>query len=294
MRHIPGDLAAHLARDATTICHCWRVTRSDGVVHGFTDHDRDLSFAGTEFLAASGFTASETDSEAGLTAPAGEVTGGFSGLAIDETDLAAGRYDGARVEIFMVNWAAPEQHLLLDVREIGEVARAGDAFRAELRSFAHRLGQPQGRVYGRRCDAAPGDARCGVDMTPWRAEGVVTDVDEAGLMTVSGLDGFAAGMFSRGRLVFASGANAGRLLDIDDHAVRGAAVTIGLWLPPAAVPQPGDAFTATAGCDRSFRTCKAKFGNHLNFRGFPHIPGADFAYSYVAEDSVHDGGVIIE
>lgn len=294
MRAIPEPLAAHLAGDATTVCHCWRVTRRDGAIAGFTDHDRDLAFAGTVFLAASGFSAGETESEAGLAASATEVTGGFSSAAISEADLAAGRYDGARVEVFLVNWQMPEQHVLLDAREIGEVTRAGDAFHAELRSLAHRLAQPQGRVYARRCDAALGDSRCRVALEPWRAEGVVISVDEAGVMTVSGLDGRDSGLFSQGRLVFGSGDNAGQVLDIDSHTARPGGVTIAPWLPPATAPQPGDTFTVTAGCDRSFATCKAKFTNHLNFRGFPHIPGADFAYSYVSGDSVHDGAVIFE
>jgi uncharacterized phage protein (TIGR02218 family) len=35
-----------------------------------------------------------------------------------------------------------------------------------------------------------------------------------------------------------------------------------------------------AGCDRQFATCRAKFGNALRFRGFPHMPGDDFVLSY--------------
>jgi uncharacterized phage protein (TIGR02218 family) len=43
--------------------------------------------------------------------------------------------------------------------------------------------------------------------------------------------------------------------------------------PPVAV---GDAFQVVAGCDKRFETCRTKFANHLNFRGFPHMPGNDF------------------
>ena len=31
--------AAKLDSGATTLCRCWLITRSDGVVQGFTDHD---------------------------------------------------------------------------------------------------------------------------------------------------------------------------------------------------------------------------------------------------------------
>ena len=105
MKTIPAALAEHLAQEATTTCHCWRVTRRDGTVLGFTEHDHDLAFGGTVFLAASGFSASETEAATGLSASADEVAGGFSSEAITEDDLSRGRYDGARVELYLVNWA---------------------------------------------------------------------------------------------------------------------------------------------------------------------------------------------
>ncbi len=44
--------------------------------------------------------------------------------------------------------------------------------------------------------------------------------------------------------------------------------------------QAGDAFTIRPGCDKSFATCRAKFDNAVNFRGFPHVPGTDQVLSY--------------
>ncbi|MBP2560547.1 putative phage protein (TIGR02218 family) [Neorhizobium galegae] len=291
MRTVPADLAEHLARETTTTCHAWRVTRRDGAVLGFTEHDHDLTFDDTTFLAASGFSASEAEAATGLSAGADEVAGGFSNAAIREQDLASGRYDGARVELFLVNWAAPGQHVLLHVREIGEVSRAGGQFRAELRSLAHRLGQPQGRVYNRRCDASLGDARCGIDLDPWRGEGAVIAVKDASRVVVSGLGGFESGFFRQGVLTFSGGVT----MDVDAHEKRAdGSVELTFWLPLELPVAEGDTFAVTAGCDKSFATCKARFANHLNFRGFPHVPGADFAYSYADGERVHDGGPIFE
>ncbi|KJF71131.1 DUF2163 domain-containing protein [Agrobacterium arsenijevicii] len=289
MKIVPPALAEHLSGDATTTCHCWKVTLKDGVVIGFTDHDETLFFAGTAYLAASGFGASDSDSEAGLGASAGEVAGGFSSEVISESDLAAGRFDGAKVELFLVNWQAPEQHLLLNMREIGEVTRAGGAFRAELRSIAHRLSQPQGRVYGRRCDAALGDRRCGVDLARFTGSGSVAGVDAVGNLRATGLDAFTDGFFSRGKLRFLTGGLTGKSFDLDGHEKRDSGTLLSFWLAPEQSPKPGDTFSVTAGCDKSFATCKAKFTNHLNFRGFPHLPGADFAYSYASGGETHDG-----
>jgi len=296
MRRLPEALAAHVATAETTLCRAWRVTRRDGFRLGLTEHDQRLVFDGTVFEPGTGFAATEASSASGLAAPGAEVRGGFSSEAITEADLAAGRYDGARVECFLVNWQAPEhQHMLVTVQEIGEVSRAGPGFSAELRSFAHRLQQPEGRIYNRRCDADLGDARCRVnmDLGNRRVAGLVAEVFSADRLTVSGLPDLAEGHFRLGHLRFDGGLLAGRRLAIEESgASMGGLVTLRLWLPLEARPAAGDAVTLTVGCDKSFATCRTRFGNSLNFRGFPHMPGSDFAYSYVSGDSTHDGGVL--
>lgn len=297
MKEIPDALAAHLVGDATTLCRCWRVTRRDGLVLGFTEHDRNLTFAGTQFLAASGFAGTEARAVNGLAAPGAEVTGGFSSAVIREEDLAAGRYDGARVEVFTVNWQEPQlQHLLMKVQEIGEVSRAGGAFAAELRSFAHRLSQEKGRIYGRRCDASLGDGRCRVDLSAAgrRATGLVTAVEGRDRVVVSGLGGFADGHFRLGTLRFDTGVNEGLTVEIDGNVGVSGGTRLTLWLPLESVAAVGDAVTVTVGCDKGFSTCRDRFANGLNFRGFPHMPGSDFAYSYVKGESTHDGTALFE
>ncbi|CAN7644481.1 DUF2163 domain-containing protein [Rhizobium sp. LjRoot30] len=296
MRAIPAGLKAHLDSETTTVCHAWRVTRRDGTVLGFTEHDHDLVFADTLFAAATGFAASETQQAAGLSAEASDVSGGFSSAAIREEDLIDGRYDGARVEVFLVNWATPAEHMLLRVQEIGEVTRTAGDFRAELRSFTHRLGRDQGRLFGRRCDATLGDGRCGVNLalSQYRGTGEILAVVDATHLRVSGLSEFAAGFFRYGVLTFASGRHAGISVDIDGHAIEGSAVELVLWLPMARLPEVGDTFAIVAGCDKAFSTCRMKFSNSLNFQGFPHIPGSDFAYSYADGETVHDGRALFE
>lgn len=296
MRTLPTALADHLAGDATTMCHCWRVTRRDEMVLGFTEHDHDLIFDGTDFLAASGFETADSAAASGLSVEAGEVSGGFSSAAITEADVIAGRYDGAKVEVFQVNWQAPDQHILLRVQEIGEVVRAGGAFRAELRRLTHKLDQVQGRIYGRRCDAVLGDGRCTVDLSNpgYRGTGTIVAVLSETQVRVSGLDAATDRFYRQGVFRFAGGANAGHAVDIEDHRVDGDGVTLSLWLPPPSPPAVGDTFTVTAGCDKSFATCGAKFSNILNFRGFPHMPGSDFAFGYADGDTVHDGRPLYE
>lgn len=294
MREIGDDLKTHLGQDATTLCHCWRVRRRDNVVLGFTDHDHDLVFDDTTFLAASGFQASDWETISGLAAPSGDVAGALSSEVISETDIATGKYDGATVEQFLVNWQQPGQHIRTNVMEIGEITRSEGDFRAELRSMAHKLGQTRGRIYARRCDASFGDARCGKNADAFKANGIVATATDHSRMTVTGLDALASGNFRYGILTFTSGVNNEVAADIESHVKADGSVTLVTWLPLPAMPSAGDGFTITAGCDKSFETCRTKFGNVANFRGFPHMPGTDFTYSYADGDTEHDGGPLYE
>lgn len=294
MKSIGEDLKAHLAEDATTVCHAWKVIRRDGASLGFTDHDHDLQFGSTTFLAESGYQASDWEAANGLSASSSDVAGALHSDAITEKDIAAGRYDGARVEVYLVNWQQPSQRTRLKVLEIGEISRSEGHFRAELRGLAHKLSQTRGRIYSRRCDAAFGDRRCGKNASAYSSTGTIVSAPDAARAIVFGLDAFASGYFRYGLLTFTSGDNDGVSADIESHIRSDGRVTLIFWLPLPIKPSPGDTFTITAGCDKSFETCKAKFGNVANFRGFPHMPGVDFAYAYADGETEHDGGPLYE
>jgi len=294
MRTLPPGLAAHLASGATTLCRCWRISRRDGEVQGFTDHDETLVFDGTPFAAGTGFEGTEIEARLGLAVGGHEIHGALAADSIAEADLAAGRYDDAKVELFLVDWSAPENRLLLRAGNLGEVRREGAAFAAEVRGLAHRLNEENGRLYSPTCDADLGDVRCGVDLDDpaYRGEGTVSAVEGTGLVRVSGLDGFADEWFSRGRLQWTGGANAGLAVEVKEHRAGAGEVRISLWQSMAESISTGDTFAVTAGCDKRFETCRTKFANALNFRGFPHMPGNDFVVSYpVSGEPGHDGGV---
>jgi uncharacterized phage protein (TIGR02218 family) len=45
-----------------------------------------------------------------------------------------------------------------------------------------------------------------------------------------------------------------------------------------------------AGCDKRAETCRLKFANFLNFRGFPHLPGEDWLTAVPKAEGANDGG----
>lgn len=275
MRHIHEGLADHLAQGVTTLCWCWKLTRRDGVVAGFTDHDRDLTFDGVTYAARSGFSGTEIEEALGLSPDNLEAAGALSAEAISEADLAAGRFDGAAAQIWLVNWQDVGMRHLLRAGNLGEVTRDGTAFNAELRGLSHALSIPKGRIYQHGCDAVPGDARCGVNLyhPAFRGVAAITVAEEGGrILAVTGIGAYAQGWFTRGLARLASGEE----LEIKSH--RGALIE--LWRTPAALPQTGDQIILLAGCDRSFAACRDKFANTINFRGFPHMPGNDYLATY--------------
>ncbi len=278
MKSLPPSLQTHLDTGTTTLAWCWRLTPDDGTRLGFTDHDRDLAFDGTTFEAASGFTATEIKDAVGLSVDNLEVESALRSDSLNEDDLAAGQFDAAAIEIWRVNWADTEQRVLMRAGSLGEVRRSGLAFAAEVRGLAHHLQQPKGRLFQYGCDADLGDARCTVDLAgpSFRATGVVLAADGARRFTALDLDGSEADWFTRGLVTFTSGANAGRSQEVKRHGLAGAVAGFELWQPFAHALEPGDAFAITAGCDKQFATCRTKFDNAVNFRGFPHIPGNDF------------------
>lgn len=283
-----GDLQAHLDGAVTTLARCWRLALNDGRVRGFTEHDRDLVFAGVTYRAASGFAASALESQMGLGIGDQAVAGALSDEGIEAGELEAGLYDGARVETWMVNWSDVSQRVLLSAGEIGEVRRGRHAFEAEIRSVSARLNLAVGRTYQPVCDALLGDARCGVDAgaAAFRGTGAVISSVDGRVLAVSGLEAFADGWFEHGALVWTGGANAGLRAE-----VRGSAAgEIVLWRAAARAVAPGDGFTVTAGCDRRLDSCAAKFANVVNFRGCPHMPGNDWIAAYPVEGGVNDGG----
>ena len=294
MKLLSPALQAHLVDGTTTLSWCWRISRTDGVTLGFTDHDRVLAFDGTAFEPESGFAASEVRSGSDLSVDAQDAEGVLTSDRITETDIIDGRWDNAGVDLWRVNWADTSQRVLIRHGAVGQIRRGRMAFVAEVRSLAHVLGQTVGRTFQSSCDAALGDARCGVNLAALAFKGsgaVLTLVRDRGFVA-SGLGAFALGWFAAGTAEWTSGANAGRRAEVMMHEIAATEVSITLMGVPVRALAIGDAFVIRAGCDKRLETCRDRFSNALNFRGFPNIPGQDAVLRYAAKGDANQGVVL--
>jgi len=260
-------LLAHLSSGLTTTCRCWAITRMDGQFYGFTDHDQVLGFDGLIFRASTGLTATAIEQSTGLSIYNSEAMGALSDAAVREEDIEAGRFDGAEVRAWLVNWAAPEQRMLQFRGSIGELRRAGGAFHAELRGLTDLLNQPLGRVYQKPCTAVLGDKSCRFDVNApgYWAEAEIVSLTGGSVIQLRGAEAQDTAWFERGRLDVVSGQAAGLWGTIKQDVQVAGGRNITLWSGISGGLAVGDRIRLTAGCNKRMGTCRTKFNNLLNF-----------------------------
>lgn len=264
---------------ATTIARAWMVQRADGMVLGFTDHDAGLKFEGIHFRPDHGMSARAVVQATGLSVDNSEAEGALSDDAITEKDVLAGRWDGAAVKMWEVDWTNVSSRRLVFAGSLGEIARSQGAFRAELRGLSEPLNAARGRVFHPRCSARLGDGRCKLAMAneTFVAEAAIAGIEDGQILRFAGFPVYEAGWFERGSLLVLTGEAEGLRGTIkNDMALPNGVRQIELWQGLGIAPVPGDRVQITAGCDKRAVTCRQKFNNFVNFRGFPHLPSEDW------------------
>ncbi len=292
MTALDPALEAHLKTGVTTTCRCWTLSRADGVVMGFTDHDGPLVFDGVTFKADTGLSALALQQSTGLSVDNTEALGALSDAAINENDIEAGRYDGSEIRAWLVNWQDVRQRHLQFRGTIGELRRSGGAFEAELRGLTEALNRPLGRVYQKPCTAVLGDTGCRFDMgTPgYTSERPVEQMEARRVFRFAAFGGFEGNWFQHGRLVMLGGAASGLSGVIKRDTQADGKRTVELWHPLRAPIASGDLLRLEAGCDKRALSCRLKFQNFLNYQGFPDIPGDDWSISDPSRAGSLSGG----
>ena len=278
MKTIPSAFQTHLDTGQTTLATLWKVTRTDGAVLGFTDHDSDLVVSAVTYTAATGYTRTALQSTSDLAVDNLDLEGLVSSGAVTEDDLRAGKYQGAEVLISLVNYNdIAAGTVILRRGWIGAITIKDGVYVAELRGLSDRLQQTIGRVYGRDCDADLGDARCGINLS-------LPEHNETGTVgTVTSDSSFydaarTETKWTAGKLTWTSGDNNGVSVEVKKADGAG---NIELWLAMPKAISIGDTYAIQAGCQkRRVEDCITLYNNAINFRGFDTIPGTDYLANY--------------
>jgi uncharacterized phage protein (TIGR02218 family) len=306
MKVISTGLLTHISQDTTTLATCVKMTRRDGVVMAYTTHDKPLMFdcdglGAVTYQPQGGYKRSAIESQLGLAADNLELEGLIQDDAIDEDDLLKGVYDNAALKFMLVNWADLTQGVLkLRRGYVGQITVHRDTYIAEVRGLMDAYSTVIGELYTPDCTADLGDARCQVDLSgvPRTVTCTVTTVQapgpgEGGTHTFSvtpdcsaiapGGEGLLP-WFAMGKAAWLTGANAGTAGEL--KAWDQATSTATLFLASTFPMVPGDTLTLTVGCDKRRVTCRDRFDNIVNFRGFPYVPGLDKALEYPSPHTV--------
>lgn len=259
--------------ELTSIALCWRLERSDGAGIALTSHDLALTRDQVNFVPAPGLMPATISRSLGMRPDSGEMSGGLSADALEDNDLASGRWDGAAMRLTAVDWRNVEDaEILLLAGEIGTVSIDGGSFTADLVGAAARLDGPVCPATSAECRAQFGDKKCGVDLAGRTIAANVTTSSGTELT----LDAAVEDRFDLGRLRFMSGANCGLTTTI----LSTSGTTVTLRDIPRAVVENGCRVELREGCDKRFATCVSRFDNAVNFRGEPHLPGNDLLTRY--------------
>lgn len=252
----------------------WRLFRRDGVALGFTSHDRDLSFAGLNHRAAPGMLPSALRRSSDLQADSAEVQGALTHDAIAADDLAAGRFDGARIEIGAVDWETLAAEVLYR-GELGTISQEAGTFSAELLSAKAALDADPIPYTSPTCRAQFCGPRCALSPSRFTHEARVSAIDFASnSVTFAGI-ATPTDMLD-GHLRWIDGPQAG--LEMAAIRTNGAALILDIALDAALAI--GARALLREGCDHRLQTCAGRFANSVNFQGEPYLPGNDFLLRY--------------
>lgn len=261
------------AKELEGVATFWRIFRADGIAHGLISHDRALTFDGITHQAAPGMLPSAIRKSSGLSLDSAEVEGALSHRSISEDDLALGLFDGADIAIGVIDWESLDRAVLYR-GNLGKIDQSSGSFTAELRSAKAALDRDLVPRTSPTCRAE----FCGPGCNLSRQSHIrmlatnAIDLDNNAV----GFPDIDEALYLEGRVRFLEGPQLGR-----EFAVIGTSDGMLVLDRPLDVrTDVGMKAELQAGCDHTLATCRTRFGNAVNFRGEPYLPGNDLLARY--------------
>ncbi len=194
-----------------------------------------------------------------------EALGALSDLSIREDEIEQGRFDGAQVRAWLVNWTDVSQRWLQFRGSIGELRRGNGGFQAELRGLTESLNRPLGRVYQKPCTAVLGDAVCRFDtLSPGYSINIAVEtIEDMRQFRWNNFAGFSSNWFARGRLEVLDGPASGLWGTVKSDRLEGDTRSIELWEPIRGQLVSGTMIRVTAGCDKRSRNMPEEISEYI-------------------------------
>ena len=260
-------------RELDTAASWWRIFRKDGVTLGFTTHDRDLWFGGILHRAAPGMLPSAIRKSNRLSDDESEIEGAPGHDTIRAADIAAGRFDGARIESGIVDWETLENASLYS-GSIAAVSQDAAGFTAQLQSAKADLDIDPVPRASPSCRARFCASGCSLSSELFSSRAACMGVDlevNAVRLPIAQPEKFVLG-----ELRWIDGPQSGQVMTILGHSDDGFELDQSIHAEVTA----GHRAILRQGCDKTIATCATRFDNAINFQGEPHLPGNDLLAQY--------------
>lgn len=182
---LSGSIKGHAALSRTDFCMMWKITRVDGTIIGLTEYYKNLPFnlgdgdGEITYYATDPFLRSAIRQSVGLGVDVMEVEG-VVGDVMTQADVYAGKYDGATVDIFNVNFSDLTMgDWPLKYGFFGSFELNGIKYKTQLNGLGMLYQNEIVELYSASCRADLGDTRCGVrlklsDVPVWEPGTVYT------------------------------------------------------------------------------------------------------------------------
>jgi uncharacterized phage protein (TIGR02218 family) len=288
MKPASANMITHLAGRQLSLACCLKVSPLSGSPLGFTEHDADIAFdlgdgdGEITYQSGLGFRRSSISHESDLSIPTMDLSGLLGAGGLELADIRAHLYDGASVQVFLVNWRDLTMGSIpLLSGFFGAITPHDDGFRAEIQGLADALSRGEIlRTWQNLCPYDLGDSFCTKSLAGLVYPGTVSGVTSRSEFVAAA---FAAGPVATdstyidgGKLTWLTGANAGRVVEVRTYT--DGSKTFELPIPMPYAIQVGDTFSQLPGCTKKARgagSCKERFNNLINFGGEPDVPQGD-------------------
>ena len=248
----------------------------------FTDHDAEIVVSGETpsdlngtYTPVDSVTPSAMKNESNMAVDEMEIVGHIRANGIEDDDVKAGLFDGAKVWVFAVDWDlghAAQGIVALRHGWLGNVRQTDFLWTMEIRGLTQKLGTQIGEMYTPACPADFCDDRCDLNILDYDLADVVASVTDKRQFIVTNATGET---YSYGHVRFETGANAGLSQEIKKWTSGTKEVVTFVAFPWTI--SATDTVTMFAGCEKTRAACKT-YSNIENFRGFPDVPHQDEAF----------------
>lgn len=280
MRNISNNLKEALNKEATNLARCWKITLKNKDTLAFTTADEPFVFNDITYNPISANDVNNIKNNSDVSSDNCSISNIISSDLISANDILSGKYDGANIEVFIIDLSNINNgKISLLNGKISDIEYKENLFTAKVKGLKDEIDKTIGEIYSPLCRTKFCDKRCKLETSSYKFFGSVKNLIDSKTFSCDDISILEKtdGYFEYGVIEFLSGKNFGQKMEVRQFMS-------GVFMMADELPyniEIGSNFSVIAGCDKQFKTCCNKFNNAINFRGEPHLPGAELLFKVV-------------